>query len=42
MRLFQRSQDVLYTLAEYTRGKAVLDSNDLLLGIVAAQRAMSS
>ena len=42
MRLFQRSQDVLYTLAEYTRGKALLDSNDLVLGIVAAQRAMSS
>ena len=42
MRLFQQSQDVLYTLARNTRGKALLDSNDLTLGIVAAQRAMAS
>ena len=42
MRVFQRSQDGLYTLAADTGGKAFLDSNNLSLGIVQAQRAMSS
>jgi len=42
MRGFQRSQDALFTLAADTGGKALLDYNDLSLGIVAAQRATSS
>ena len=42
MRGFQRSQDALYTLAADTGGKALLDYNDLTLGIVQAQRATSS
>ena len=42
MRAFQRSQDTLYTLAADSGGKAFLDSNDLTLGIVKAQRATSS
>jgi len=42
MRTFQRSQDALYTLAADTGGKALLDYNDLSLGIVQAQRANSS
>jgi VWFA-related protein len=42
MRGFQRSQDALYTLAADTGGKALLDFNDLSLGIVQAQRATSS
>jgi VWFA-related protein len=42
MRGFQRSQDALYTLAADTGGKALLDYNDLSLGIVQAQRANSS
>jgi VWFA-related protein len=42
LRGFQRSQDALYTLAADTGGKALLDYNDLSLGIVQAQRAMSS
>jgi VWFA-related protein len=42
MRSFQRSQDALYTLAADTGGKALLDYNDLSMGIVAAQRANSS
>ncbi len=42
MRSFQRSQDALYTLAADTGGKALLDFNDLSLGIVAAQRATNS
>jgi VWFA-related protein len=42
MRTFQGSQDGLYTLAADTGGKALLDYNDLSLGIVAAQRATSS
>jgi len=42
MRGFQRSQDALYTLAADTGGKALLDYNDLSLGIVRAQQAMSS
>jgi VWFA-related protein len=39
---FQRSQDTLYTLAADTGGKALLDYNDLTLGIVHAQEAISS
>lgn len=39
---FQRSQDTLFTLASDTGGKALLDYNDLTLGIVAAQHAISS
>jgi len=42
MRGFQRSQDGLYTLAADTGGKALLDYNDLSLGIVKAQQASSS
>src|SRR5262245_3717338 len=42
MRGFQRSQDALFTLAADTGGKALLDYNDLAVGIVTAQRAMSS
>jgi len=42
MRVFQRSQDALYTLAADTGGKALLDYNDLSLGIVRAQQATSS
>lgn len=38
----QRSQDNLWTLAADTGGKALLDSNDLAAGIVAAQKATSS
>jgi VWFA-related protein len=37
-----RSQDVLYTLAADTGGKPLVDSNDLSLGVVNAQRATSS
>jgi VWFA-related protein len=39
---FQRSQDTLYALAADTGGKALLDNNDLSLGIVQAQKAISS
>jgi VWFA-related protein len=42
MSRFQRSQDALYTLAADTGGKALLDYNDLSLGIVRAQQATSS
>ncbi len=42
MRGFQRSQDALFTLAADTGGKALLDYNDLSLGIVRAQQATSS
>ena len=42
MRVFQTSQDALYTLAADTGGKALLDSNDLSVGITEAQRAISS
>jgi len=38
----QRSQDTLYALAADTGGKALLDYNDLSLGIVQAQKAISS
>ena len=39
---FQRSQDTLYTIAADTGGKAFLDSNDLAMGIVNAEKAVSS
>jgi VWFA-related protein len=42
MRGFQRSQDALFTLAADTGGKALLDNNDLSMGIVAAQKATTS
>jgi VWFA-related protein len=42
MRGFQRSQDALFTLAADTGGKALLDYNDLSLGIVHAQQANTS
>jgi VWFA-related protein len=42
LRVLQRSQDALYTLAADTGGKALLDSNDLTLGIVRAQQAQFS
>ena len=42
LRGFQRSQDALYTLAADTGGKALLDYNDLSLGIVRAQQATAS
>jgi VWFA-related protein len=42
MRGLQRSQDALYTLAADTGGKALLDNNNLSLGIVRAQQAASS
>ncbi|MBZ5632252.1 MAG: VWA domain-containing protein [Acidobacteriia bacterium] len=38
----QRSQDTLWTLGADTGGKALLDVNDLSLGIVNAQRSFSS
>jgi VWFA-related protein len=38
----QRSQDALYAIATDTGGKAMLDNNDLAMGIVNAQKAMSS
>jgi len=39
---FQRSQDTLWALASDTGGKALLDNNDLEMGIVNAQQAISS
>ena len=39
---FGRSQDTLYALAADTGGKAMFDYNDLSVGIVQAQKAMSS
>jgi VWFA-related protein len=39
---FQGQQETLYTLASDTGGKALLDNNDLSLGIVQAQQDMSS
>ena len=39
---FQGQQETLYTLASDTGGKALLDNNDLSLGIVQAQKAISS
>jgi len=38
---FERSQDTLYTLATDTGGKAMLDSNDLVAGIVAAEKSIT-
>ena len=38
----QRSQDALYAIATDTGGKAMFDNNDLAMGIVNAQKAMSS
>jgi VWFA-related protein len=38
----QSSQDALYAIAADTGGKALIDNNDLALGIVNAQKAMSS
>ena len=38
----QRSQDTLFTLGADTGGKALLDFNDLSVGIVQAQKAFSS
>ena len=39
---FQGQQETLYTLAADTGGKALLDNNDLGLGIVQAQKDISS
>src|SRR5579883_1601182 len=39
---FQGQQETLFTLAADTGGKALLDANDLSLGIVQAQRDISS
>jgi VWFA-related protein len=39
---YQRSQDTLWTMAADTGGKALLDNNDLVSGIVAAQKSTSS
>jgi VWFA-related protein len=39
---FQGQQETLYTLAADTGGKALLDSNDLALGIVQAQQDIAS
>ncbi len=39
---FNDQQETLYTLAEDTGGKALLDNNDLSLGITQAQDAISS
>ena len=39
---FQRSQDTLYALAKDTGGKAMLDYNDLSVGIVQAAQAVTS
>jgi VWFA-related protein len=38
----QRSQDTLYSLGADTGGKALLDFNDLSMGVVQAQKAFSS
>jgi VWFA-related protein len=39
---FQNQQETLYTLASDTGGQALLDNNDLSLGIVQAQKAVTS
>ena len=39
---FQRSQDTLYALAADTGGKALLDNNDLSVGIVQAEQAIAN
>lgn len=38
----QQSQDTLYSLASDTGGKALLDNNDLAVGIVQAEKSVSS
>ncbi len=38
----QRSQDTLYTLASDTGGKALLDNNELSMGIVQAEKGIGS
>jgi VWFA-related protein len=39
---FQQSQDTLFALAADTGGKALLDNNDLAMGIAQAQKSVSS
>ncbi len=39
---FQQSQDTLFALAADTGGKALLDNNDLSMGIVQAQKSVSN
>jgi VWFA-related protein len=39
---FQQSQDTLYALAADTGGKALLDNNDLSVGIVQAEQSISA
>jgi VWFA-related protein len=39
---FQQSQDTLFSLAADTGGKALLDNNDLAMGIAQAQKSVSS
>jgi VWFA-related protein len=39
---FQQSQDTLWAMAADTGGKALLDNNDLAMGIVNAQKAIES
>ena len=39
---FQKSQDTLYALAADTGGKALLDNNDLSVGIVQAEQSIGS
>jgi VWFA-related protein len=39
---FQQSQDTLFALAADTGGKALLDNNDLSMGIVQAQKSVST
>jgi VWFA-related protein len=39
---FQKSQDTLYALSADTGGKALLDNNDLTVGMVQAQKSFSS
>ena len=39
---FQRSQDTLFALAADTGGKALLDNNDLGVGIIQAEQAITS
>jgi VWFA-related protein len=42
MTSFQQSQDTLWAMAADTGGKALLDNNDLSMGIVSAQKAIES